>query len=385
MVFRRSDARRRRLVVEPAAPTGDAPAGSVAAAVQAISVPPSSPPIRDKTQRLEVRAYSYGAERRNQLKTTDLIPKRVLSYLLVVLVLIFGVAAINFLAVQSTGWEAQIGDAGLTAFAISGQGSIANWFLSFLLIITALACLQIYAIRQHRCDDYRGSYRLWVWMAAVFVIASINCCVDLGAVAVNLTKALTTQSMTDRAWLVMAAKLTALTVVIARVMYEVRQSRGSLTLTGFVWIAFTLALVLQMPVAKPDWMVLSPGMVAGNCILFGTAALLLAHLTYGRFIFLQANGLIRQKSRTKAVAEKKRSAAEKKKSAAEKKKAAAAKKKAAASKHPETADSNASKKRSTTKKKTSPAQVSRRARRGDRAKNRHENRPTILLEPSSKN
>jgi ABC-type multidrug transport system fused ATPase/permease subunit len=304
MVVRRSDARRRRFVVDPAAQSGDVDGNAVARSTS--TIPPSSPPKRSKSQPPEARAYTYGADRRNQLKTTDLIPKRVISYLLVVLLLLGCLALVNFCASHSPQWHSKLGDSGLIAFAISGQGSIANWFLSFLLILTGLSCLQIYAIRQHRCDDYRGTYRLWIWMSALFVVASVNCVVDLSAVAYSLIQALTKQALTERLWLPLAAKLTVLLLLLTRVVYEVRESRGSLVLAAFIGLAYTLALVIPLPAIKTGIVLFDPDVVAGNCVLFGTAMLLLAHLTYGRFIFLQANGLIQQRVRIQKPAKQKK-------------------------------------------------------------------------------
>ena len=314
MVVRRSDARRRRLVVEPATPTGDAAVGEMPSQTKRKSAP-SSPPKRTKNQKLDTRAYAFGAERRNQLKTTDLIPKRILSCLLVVLSLLACLAAINLCANLSPQWHAQIGDPGLVAFSIGGQGSIANWFLAFLMIMTGLSCLQIYAIRQHRCNDYRGTYRLWVWLAAIFIIGSVGFVVDLAAVLSSVALALTQQGIADRIWLPLTVKLVVLSAIAARVLYEVRESRGSLALGVFVWLAYAMASIVQLPAANTAFADVGPEMVVGNCILFGTAALLLAHLTYGRFIFLQANGLVKQKSRSKTTAkQKKTSTARKQKS-----------------------------------------------------------------------
>lgn len=318
MVVRRSGARRRRLVVDPAVHSGDVEAGDNATAVSNRQPAPSSPPRRKKSRQTDTRTYSYSAERRSQLKTTDLIPKRVLSYLLVVLVLLAALGIINFLATQAPHWQARIGESGLSALAISGPGSLANWFLSFLLIMTALSCLQIYAIRQHRCNDYRGTYRIWIWMAALSMTASVGCVVDLAGLASNLAEIIVTkQTLADRMWLPVAAKLAMLTIVAAVVIYEVRATRGSMALVTFVWAAFTMAIVMQVPAAESRLSALDSKMVVGNCLLFGTAAMLLAHLTYGRFIFLQANGLIEQKSRIKKSSKKKIAAAKKKRKKAD--------------------------------------------------------------------
>jgi hypothetical protein len=309
MVVRGNGARRRRLVVDPAVQLGESQGDEASN--------PSQPSKRQKTKNSDVRTYAYGADRRNQLKTTDLIPKRLVAYLCVVLVLLICLSLLNFAAHYAVRWDETIGTAGLELLAIQGPGSLASWFSSFLLIITGLASLQIYAMRQHRCDDYRGTYRVWLWMAALFMVASISCVADLGTVASNLFSSYTGYSFEGRAWLPPTAKLLALTVLAAGGLYEVRESRGSLAFVTFVWVAYAAAAVLPLFGATATIVGFSADVVAGNCVLFGTAALLLAHLTYGRFIFLDANGLIAQWVKDKKLAQQKK----------QKKKAAAAKRK----------------------------------------------------------
>jgi hypothetical protein len=171
--------------------------------------------------------------------------------------------------------------------------------------MTGLASLQIYALRLHRCDDYQGTYRLWLWMAVIFVIASVNCIVNLGDVAANLVASFTQQPFGSRPWLPAAIKIGALTLLVARGVYEVRESRGTLALVAVVWIAYCAASLLQMPGNSEQMVGLETEMVIGNCMIFGTAALFLAHLTYGRFIYLQAHGLIKVKPAKEKVAKSK--------------------------------------------------------------------------------
>ena len=296
MVVRRNDARRRRLVVDPAAPLGDA------AGCEAPS--PNPPKRKKKTKPAEARAYSYGADRRNQLKTTDLIPKRFLSCAIVLMVLLSALWLINFAAANAVQWQSQIGAGGVEALAIRGQGSLASWFSSFLLIMTGLASVQIYALRQHRCDDYRGTYRLWLWMAGLFLIASISCVIDVASIGSNLLQWVTQDSAGQQAWVLVVIKLVGLAILVARGIYEMRESRGSLALIVFVWGAYSAAALMQLPLAQQATVSLGSEMVTGNCLLFGTVALLQAHLTYARFVYLRAHGLIKLRTaKSKRIAE----------------------------------------------------------------------------------
>ncbi len=221
------------------------------------------------------------------------MPKRMLSCLLVVLLLVASIGVLNLLAANAGQLSSQIGESGSASLSLAGRGTLSSWFSSFLLIITGLASMQIYALRQHRRDDYHGTYRLWLWMSGLFMVASLNCVVDLEAIFASLFSSLTLVTFSKSSWLPMAIKLTILSSLVARGLYEVRESRGALALVVVVWVAYSAAAVLQLPSTRPAMVNLGHEAVLGNCVLFATAALLLAELIYGRFIFLQAHGLIK--------------------------------------------------------------------------------------------
>ncbi len=261
-------------------------------ASQTVDAAASVSPTRKKA-REDSTPYSFGADRRSQLKTTDLMPKRLLSCMFVVLVLVASIGILNLLAAYAGHWSTQIGESGAVSLSLAGRGTLSSWFSSFLLIITGLASLQIYALRQHRRDDYRGTYRLWLWMSALFMVASLNCVVDLEAICANLLSSLAFVTFSRTSWLPMAIKLLILSSLVARGLYEVRESRGAFALVVVVWVAYSAAAVLQLPSTQPAMVSLGHDAVLGNCLLFATVALLLAELTYARFIYLQAHGLIK--------------------------------------------------------------------------------------------
>ncbi len=294
MVVRRNESRRRRVGV-----AGDSTLAGTDPVVP--SIHPNWKSSRD------ARAYSFGADRRNQLKTTDLIPKRWTSFSFVVLLLLASIGLLNLLFNYASSWESQIGVSEVAALGLTGRGTIASWFSSFLLIITGLASLQIYALRQHRRDDYRGTYRLWIWMAALLMFASLNCVVDLAAIVSSLICSWTAFSFQGKSWLPVAIKLVVLSTLIARGLYEVRASRGSFALVLFVWVAYSTAAIIQIPAVRPALVNLGQEATLGNCLLFGTAALLMAELVYARFIFLQAHGLIQQRVAKPKIAKSKTS------------------------------------------------------------------------------
>lgn len=295
MVVRRSDSRRRRVVVDPAIQTAE----STLSMAAANSMDTSTSRKRGK--------YTIGAERRHQNKTTDFIPKRFWSVTIVVALLLAAIVSLNLLAMFAGSWSNRIGTEGVAALRLSGRATLSGWFSSLLLIISGLASLQIYALRQHRRDDYRGSYRLWLWMSMLLMIASLDCVVDLSSIGANLLQNFTAVSLNGESWWPLAIKISLLTMLVARGIFEIRESRGSLALVVFVWVAYAGAALMQQPALDPAMVGVDREMVLGNCFLLGTVGLMLAELTFARFVFLQAHGLIKpriakaKKTKTKAA------------------------------------------------------------------------------------
>jgi hypothetical protein len=138
-------------------------------------------------------------------------------------------------------------------------------------------------------------------MAAILIMASINCVSDLTGVLGDLTIRLFIGESSNRVWMPFALKLVALSVLTVRGIYEVRASLGSLSLVLFVWLAYVAAIVLQYPLVDEALADLGPNTMLGNCLLFGTTGLFLAHITYARYVFLDAHGLIRPRGKSKNV------------------------------------------------------------------------------------
>jgi hypothetical protein len=280
MVLRHIDSRRRRIVVDPHQHESDV--------VELTSA--KSARKRKKT------LYKAGADRRSQWKTTDLIPKRTWVVSLLIIMLLASLVGLNLLHHYAPKWVDYLGTGGIAALNLSGQATLAAWFSSFLLIISGFASLQIYALRQHRQDDYRGSYRLWLWMSALLLLASINCVVDLTSMGAQLIHRLTQLSLSQSVLGMLTFKLVLLSVLVARGSFEVRESRWSLSLVVLVWCAYVAAMALRLPVLQPVMANVNEStleIVHGNLILVGTVGLLMGHLVFARFVYLQALGTIK--------------------------------------------------------------------------------------------
>lgn len=298
MVSRQNSARRRRIVIDPHH--------------QRVEKGTSSDDTQFRPRKRKRTLYKTGSERRYQWKTTDLLPKRTWGIVISNSLLIFAILALNGLQLSSARWGHLLGTSGVASFQLTGASTLAAWFSSFLLIVSGFASLQIYALRQHRQDDYRGSYRLWLWMAAILLIASVDCVADMTSIGTHLVQSLTKLSVNSSLLGVITIQLVLLTSLIARGVYEVRESRSTLALVLLVWLAYGAATTLRLPQLQPVMSIVDTRtlqLIQGNLVLLGTSILFMAHLLFARFVYLQALGMIqpqvtkraKQKSKSKTT------------------------------------------------------------------------------------
>ncbi len=259
-----------------------------------------------------VKTYSDAARRRGQLKTTDLIPKRPLPLAIVVATVVLSAVLLNFFALTLGTWES-LSESAQNIFRFSGVGTLPNWFSSLLLVTTGMASLQIYGMRRHRCDDYNGHYQIWLFLAVLFAIASLNCVVDFHAFFVSLAK-LSGFSGGNGFVVFLVAKLIALTALVVRGIMEIRASRAAFVAVIVVWVAYGCAIVAQIPDVQQH-LVQENRLIVGNLVLIGNIAVFLTSVFYSRFVYLHANELIEmRRTEPKAIAKSSDKAVKKTKS-----------------------------------------------------------------------
>ena len=277
MVTRRNDARRRRVLSEEFVPTNeDVVAG-------------------DKKP---MQAYSYGANRRNQPKTTDIIPKRPVAFSLFFACVFTLFALLNVLAFNSSSLVEFVGDAAPISFALSGPGSLANWVCCVCLLLCSGLCVQLFLIRKYKRDDYGGMYHVWILMAIMFLFASVDCAIDLRTIVANLFAYMTHRSLLQPPWLMMTIESIILAIVVIRMLFEVRASRFSLATVLLVWAGFVGCIILRHAEVPIDAAWFDQKTAYGNCVLLGCVGSLVSLTVYARFVFLHAHGLIQLKMTT---------------------------------------------------------------------------------------
>ena len=236
------------------------------------------------------RTYSDAALVQYQPRLTCVIPKRVWAMLLV---LVGGIAAI-------AGIEALYGkvlphvsadDANLTSLLDpTSRGSLASWFASLTLFTGALSCLLVYSIRQHRLDDYRGRYRVWLWAAAAFCAASLDAATGAHQILTPLlVQVCGTTIVADGA--IWGAIVTTILFapILTRVAVEVWTSRAATSVLAVSALAYVASIVYAH---HP-----SPGVPQQIAVLISTSALMTAHfglvyavVCFARHVYLEAQG-----------------------------------------------------------------------------------------------
>ena len=289
MVLNRKIDRRRRLMVDSKSQVGGA---SVATKKSK-----KTSTVEASVQTDVRKAYSIGAKRRHQRKVTDLIPKRPLSYSLSIVVFVVLLASVNLLAAFSPTWISVIGHNGVEALAITGPSSLATYLSTICLGIAAALCLQIYALRQHRCDDYEGTFRVWGWLFPVFAIASLGCVLPLASISQNIFSAVSGRGFSVQ-WLPLAIGVLLVSLLLVRYLMEVRSSLGTVAWASLAWLAICAGWGMPevLSAFAPELNQASvQNLVLGNGILVAAIATLLANLTYARYVFLRSNGFIHSK------------------------------------------------------------------------------------------
>ncbi len=245
------------------------------------------------------RAYAFGADRRSQLKTTDLFPKRMWLIAFFGLVLLGLIAGLNVLNIYAPAWRPYIGQASVRAISLTGPGTLVSWMLSMMLGLTGLASLQIFALRKHRCDDYGGTYRIWLIIPPIFFVASISAIVDFEAIIAHLASLAQLTSVANESLIPMTIKLSLLALVMLRMLYEIRNSRSAFAMLVVAWLAVAISTVLNTQWAQQRIGSQELALAYPNAVLVATISLLLSHLLYVRFVYLHAHGVIAVKQRGK--------------------------------------------------------------------------------------
>lgn len=306
MVLRRTDERRRRVVMDEALQIPEPEP-----AERTVSDPEPAAKLR------RPRQYSKGADRRNHARCSDLIPIHRPAWLLLTLASCAGLFLLTVGGGLATHSHSRL--AGLAPVLAWESGLLGKWLASCLFLIAGQYCLVILGIRQHRSNDYRGTYRVWRGFAALCLFASSACLVNWPALGSQVFESISGRRIAAESPWVVAFEIGVVIAVMARFYFEVRPSRGAAISAVVATILLVALLIAQLPLVRSG-LESNAALVAGSLLHLSALAILGAVLFAGRFVSLHAAGAIyvpdrlrkkkKKKRKSKSKLRKKQSAAE---------------------------------------------------------------------------
>jgi hypothetical protein len=142
-------------------------------------------------------------------------------------------------------------------------------------------------------DDYRGRYRIWVAAAVACVTLSTNSVVGLhNLLAETLTHFTGWSALpAGAAWWLPIAGL-PLTWIGVRTLIDVRECRLAMLLLSSAFCAYAVGLTSFVGVMPVAFEPRSATLITGAATLMGHWLMLVAVLSYARYVVLDAQGLI---------------------------------------------------------------------------------------------
>ena len=256
------------------------------------------------------RRYATSARRKCQPTVMDLIPRRWFS-ISVVCIGVIGIACLLsgwvWSALHPANEAQEQASAPLLNSAELASRSIV-WFCSLLCLAGALISLQIYLVRRHRGDDYRGYYTIWLWTAGFCLVASFNVAVGLHRLLWAMAvQQISGKELAANSWSCELVLLLPFLLLAGRLVWEMWESHAK----WGVALAALLALAGMLPrlwpsVSEVDRLALAQLAVLGVSVAFVTS-----FLVFARFTLLDAHGLIvPRQSRNRREEEKEAEATE---------------------------------------------------------------------------
>ena len=231
-------------------------------------------------------AYTSGALIENQPKLIDFVPTRVFLVTGIFLMLVAVVTMLNIAHFKILPFANARGiSAG--ALELSLDRGLLSWVASFLLLATALFCFQVFQVRRFRADDFSGSYRVWIWLAVGFVLASVDATARVSPIIAALIAGNWESgflSVDRNVWLVLVGLPAAL--VCIRLVIEIWRSRVAIGSIGIAALAYVVANLVRL-----DFIPLNSeehAVVEANSVLVAHSFLFFTIVVYARFVLLES-------------------------------------------------------------------------------------------------
>jgi len=171
----------------------------------------------------------------------------------------------------------------------ASSGSVSGWVASSMLLIAAALAGCIFSVRRHRLDDYHGRYRIWLYVAAIAAMWSVDTTAHLHVVlASQLTQWTGWGPLGGAVWSLLMVGLLAAVAGI-RLLIEVAESPVAMTSLVGAYALWSTALLAQFELV-PGIDGLPAAIVVASCLLGGHVLLLTMQLCYARHVTRDADG-----------------------------------------------------------------------------------------------
>ena len=177
----------------------------------------------------------------------------------------------------------------LQLFDVRSPHSIANWMTCQLWMLTAIVAWMIYRIRQHKLDDYRAKYRIWIVLACVALFSSFDTATSALYLFGQSIDGWTRKEIGYGGWpLVLACYASLIAITGLRLSSELK---GTPTAVAFWFgglVAWACAALLGTGLLKLDWSTGTIDLTVGACWLGGVLLVFQSAGMYLRYCYLQA-------------------------------------------------------------------------------------------------
>jgi hypothetical protein len=248
--------------------------------------------------------YSDAAGVEHHPQVTDYIPRKFRTLGMV------GVAGIGTTAViEGLYWflaprAEKYGFDAAAAFDLSSSSGVASWLASMVLAVASATCWLIYSLRRHRIDDFKGRYRIWLAAAVACALLSLESVAPvhrmLAAAAAYHTG--WTALRGHAAWWLVLGGL-PLGWIALRAWLDARESRAAAVAIGAAIGSYGVAVASYLGIGV-ELAPASQVMVTAGATLVGHWMLLVGILSYGRYVVLDAQGLIPARERSRTVSKR---------------------------------------------------------------------------------
>jgi len=244
-------------------------------------------------------SYTDAALANRHSPITSVIPQRGWTVILLLLAGLAGIAGIEALYGKQHLSPRGMWASDFSAFDVQATGGLAAWFCSLILAVAAFQGLQIYRLRRHKTDDYRGRYRVWLWVPMVLFLMATGVATHIHRDLANLVSGIASITAPAEGGLLWPLTYSTLwTLVSLRLVFEVRECRTSLVsllLATGCYLTVTFAFLFA-DFAVGEMGEIKYVMVTTTIAMVGHLATFLTVATYGRHVYLDSQGILSVRS-----------------------------------------------------------------------------------------